>query len=386
MRAKPSSTAIGIFSRSGTFSAPLTIPSNLISRAAPCVTMRNVAKLRGSEPIRDARAVPGVAEGEGLLHDAHNLMNALGLYVDLLALPGVLKPEHSHYAEELRVLATRSGTLMERLVLSLPTMYQTANPAENSGRAGKAIREGKAKRMREEAAESSTPARGVNLREIVERGSGLLSQVAGGRLIELTYGPAASEPAPVAEEDVERILVNLVRNAAAALDRRGVPAEAKARRETIANGALGARRPPVYDRTADPDPDAVRIGIGVVQNRVDDPTSWSFRRVRLTVEDSGCGMSAEQLERLLRGSRAPSRGSHGIGFCVVRELVAAGGGDLRVMSQAGLGTRVQIEWPVLNSIAASAMSHENQSDRIDQSEQSAPHTRSVACKEEWPLC
>jgi hypothetical protein len=30
---------------------------------------------------------------------------------------------------------------------------------------------------------------------------------------------------------------------------------------------------------------------------------------------------------------------------VVRELVAASGGDLRVMSAQGIGTRVQIEWP-----------------------------------------
>ena len=57
-------------------------------------------------------------------------------------------------------------------------------------------------------------------------------------------------------------------------------------------------------------------------------------------------MTPEQLERLLRGSRSPSRGHRGIGFRVVRELVEAGGGDLRVMSAAGLGTRVQIEWPV----------------------------------------
>jgi len=31
---------------------------------------------------------------------------------------------------------------------------------------------------------------------------------------------------------------------------------------------------------------------------------------------------------------------------VVRELVASSGGDLGVMSACGIGTRVQIEWPV----------------------------------------
>jgi hypothetical protein len=57
-------------------------------------------------------------------------------------------------------------------------------------------------------------------------------------------------------------------------------------------------------------------------------------------------MTAEQLERLLLCGRAPVRGSHGIGFRVVRELAIASGGDLRVMSAPGVGTRVQIEWPM----------------------------------------
>ena len=57
-------------------------------------------------------------------------------------------------------------------------------------------------------------------------------------------------------------------------------------------------------------------------------------------------MTAEELERILSVTRAPSRGRHGIGFRVVRDLVAASGGDLRVMSAPGIGTRVQIEWPV----------------------------------------
>jgi signal transduction histidine kinase len=86
--------------------------------------------------------------------------------------------------------------------------------------------------------------------------------------------------------------------------------------------------------------------VGLLVNRVGDLKPWPFRRVRLTVEDSGCGMPLEQLERLLSGGRAPSRGSHGIGFRVVRELVVASAGDLRIMSAPGVGTRVQIEWPM----------------------------------------
>ena len=56
---------------------------------------------------------------------------------------------------------------------------------------------------------SSAP---VSLRAIIERCSGLLSQVADGSAIKVSYGAAASVRVPVGEEAVERILVNLVRN------------------------------------------------------------------------------------------------------------------------------------------------------------------------------
>lgn len=334
MRAKQSSTASGIFSRSGTLKAPIPIRAAAIlsSRrvvanlegpgvAARVVAIRSGAPIRKTKGARAAswaegadspqgRRAPqlaGVAQGEGLLHDTRNLMGALGLYCDLLSVPGVLKAEHCHYAEELRMLGTRSGTLMERLVLSLPggedKLRRPKSPAV-------AIAE-------EEERISAMP---VSLREVVERCSGLLGQVAGGRAIELNYGPAASTPILAGQEDVERILVNLVRNAAAALDRRGQFAGAK-----IAQ--------------------TVRIGVGLLHGGVGEPKPWPFLRVRLTVEDSGCGIAPQQLERLLSGS-APLRNGHGIGFRVVRELVAAGDGDLRMMSTLGRGTCVQIEWPV----------------------------------------
>ena len=61
--------------------------------------------------------------GEDLLHDARNLMSVLGLYCDLLAMPGVLQPRHRKYAEDLRLVGTRSEALIGRL------MEQLAPPA-----------------------------------------------------------------------------------------------------------------------------------------------------------------------------------------------------------------------------------------------------------------
>jgi hypothetical protein len=43
-------------------------------------------------------------------------MGAIRLNCDLLSMPGVLKPEHHYYAEELSLLSTRSETLIEHLI------------------------------------------------------------------------------------------------------------------------------------------------------------------------------------------------------------------------------------------------------------------------------
>jgi signal transduction histidine kinase len=290
-----------------------------------------------------------VAQNEGLLHDARNLMGTIGLYCDLLAMPGVLYPEHHHYAEELRLLGTRSGALIERLMQSwlaqgggrgfAASATLEAEAVRSLGMIG--VRPTDADLAGNQASPASSP-QPVSLQEIVKRCSGLLSRVANGRAIEIGYGPAASLPILVDEEAVERILVNLVRNAAAALNAPGQPAHAY-------EHGIAAVRSTAIERTADGTedgtPGAIRIGVGVVAHRADGSRPQPPRWVRLTVEDSGCGMTSEQLQRVLCAVRAPSHSSHGIGFIVVRELVAASAGDLRVMSAPGVGTRVQIEWP-----------------------------------------
>jgi signal transduction histidine kinase len=287
-------------------------------------------------------------------------MGALGLYCDLLSMPGILKPEHRHYAEEVRLLGVRSGAmiqkLMERRAQASAASSECICHSTRSRPAGASMRLAGSDGVGQ--SENEVPP--VSLRAIVERSSGWLRRVGGGRAIEIHYGAAASVPVRVPEEAVERILVNLVRNAATALDRRGSAPDAgdSVRESDVA----------VCDTIGEPVADVaratIRIGVGMLVNRVGDPKPWPFRRVRLTVEDSGCGMTAEQLERLVCGSRAPSRGSHGIGFHVVRELAAASEGDLRVMSEPGAGTRVQIEWPIAGAFSQSMRGNES-SDRAE---------------------
>lgn len=358
MRAKQSSIASGMYRRTG----PLTIPIPICAEPL----------LRGHISTPAERGCPNAGaetdQDEGLLHDARNLMGAIGLYCDLLSMADVLKPEHRHYAEELRLLGTRSGALIQRL---MEHQKQSAPAPEGPG-TGAAWEAGALRSLGLEkvrAAESgpiASPAP-ASLRAIIERCSGLLSQVADGSVIEVSYGAAASFPVPVGEEAVERILVNLVCNSAAAL-RGPEPTDGPAG-EAAKSAARGTVVERVADGTADETPGSIRIGMGVLINRMDDPRPWLLRRVRLTVEDSGCGMSAEQLERILSGYRAPSRGRHGIGFRVVRELVAASAGDLRVMSAPGIGTRVQIEWPV------TAVSRGDAAERIAESSRATASRR-----------
>jgi len=289
-------------------------------------------------------------------------MGALGLYCDLLSMPDVLKPEHRHYAEDVRLLGERSMAMIQELMEHSLRPLHTQNGATCSWlqapvRVASPGQMGLRSGSPETRLGSEHEAKPISLRGIVEHCSGLLSRVAGGRTIEISYGAAASVPVRLAEEVVERILVNLVRNAAAALNRRGATGNGM----RVARGQDAGMQGPAQsveactpgcvcgapaDCTAEAIPGAILISVGLLLDRVGEPKPWPFERVRLTVEDAGCGMSVEQVDRLLSASSAPSRGSHGIGFRVVQDLVAASNGYLKVMSAPGIGTWVQLEWPM----------------------------------------
>jgi len=224
----------------------------------------------------------GVAEGAGLAHDAGNLLGALSLYSDLLAMPGVLSEEHREYAAELRMLSDRSWALINRLV--------------NHARAG---------------LPSNTQSEISILPDVIDRCLGLLRRIAG-RTIDVSYGLGAFQPVRVPVEAVERILTNLVKNAAEA---------------TPGLGAI-----------------SIHI-VGVMEQRPeDDAIDEISRRVVMTVRDRGCGMDQAAVRRLLQASGSPGSNGRGLGFRVVRELVAISGGCLNVESQPNVGTSISAEW------------------------------------------
>jgi signal transduction histidine kinase len=71
------------------------------------------------------------------------------------------------------------------------------------------------------------------------------------------------------------------------------------------------------------------------------------RRVLLTVADDGAGMSPEVLRRVFEPffTTKPFGTGHGLGLSISRGLVASMGGDLRLESEPGRGTRATVELP-----------------------------------------
>jgi signal transduction histidine kinase len=70
-----------------------------------------------------------------------------------------------------------------------------------------------------------------------------------------------------------------------------------------------------------------------------------FPWVRLTVADTGKGMSSEELEKAFDDFYTTKQGGTGLGLSVVRRLVADLGGTLRVTTVPGQGSRFTVELP-----------------------------------------
>ncbi len=75
----------------------------------------------------------------------------------------------------------------------------------------------------------------------------------------------------------------------------------------------------------------------------------SYPGLLFRVEDNGRGMDAESVTRLFdryyRGTRTGSEQGTGLGMAIARQLVEAHGGEIRVETQPGSGTRVEVLAP-----------------------------------------
>jgi len=73
--------------------------------------------------------------------------------------------------------------------------------------------------------------------------------------------------------------------------------------------------------------------------------------LQVTVADDGCGIPAEHLERVfdrfhrVDAARSKNTGGSGLGLAIVRSVAALHGGDARIESSPGRGTRVTLRFP-----------------------------------------
>lgn len=85
-------------------------------------------------------------------------------------------------------------------------------------------------------------------------------------------------------------------------------------------------------------------------SRIGVQASWVQDHIEIAVADEGSGMNAEVLahifDKFYRGGAHPSIAGLGLGMTIVKNIVAAHGGEVRVVSSPGRGTRVTFTLPL----------------------------------------
>ncbi len=264
-------------------------------------------------------------------HDTRNLVTALWLYCDLLEEPGVLNPAFHHYAGELRLVAAASRRLVEKL-LALDANSDTNFDANSDARFDARLRPEmglsraiSAALKREPLALDRarqwdlTPGAPIdNLAGELAANRNLLSALAGPSIALDVNTEGGSQAVRMSKEDLTRILVNLVKNAAEAI------------------------------------PGAGQIAISLHEFHAEAAVPlW----LMLTIEDDGPGIPRDSLEKIfdsgyttklsgaLRNGGWPA-GHRGLGLSITRSIVEAAGGHIHAVNSAEGGARFQIELPV----------------------------------------
>ncbi|HAR98137.1 MAG TPA: hypothetical protein DCS11_04425 [Syntrophus sp. (in: bacteria)] len=71
----------------------------------------------------------------------------------------------------------------------------------------------------------------------------------------------------------------------------------------------------------------------------------SKERLVITVSDTGCGMTPEEVERIFNPEYTTKEKGLGLGMTLAHEIIRGHGGEIRVKSEAGAGTTVEVILP-----------------------------------------
>ncbi len=256
-----------------------------------------------------------------LAHDTRNMVTAFGLYCDLLEMPGVLAAPFAHYGSELRLVAAASRRLTEKLVALGGRAGGRAAAGADSAPAGFAAIESldRLERLERVSAAGEQPAPAIplgmeasrhwevlpaqpvsNLAAELKANRNLLCALAGPSITLTMAAQGGDKPVRLTAEDLTRVLVNLVKNAAEAMPGGG----------SIELG-LSERAP------------------------AGDASAW----LALTVEDTGPGIPEEALERIFDSgytTRAQARAGDDGGLAARRGLGLAISRSMGVLERIGI--------------------------------------------------
>ena len=257
-------------------------------------------------------------------HDARNMVTALGLYCDLLEEPGVLDTPFLHYGKELRLVAAASRRLVEKLMaLDGPRATEGDSPNVSDGvlRGRHTLRGGAntGVKIASHARLGQLPARPIeSLAAELMANRNLLASLAGPSISLMLDIEGGALPVGMIGEDLTRVLVNLVKNAAESMPSGG--------RITLCLHEFHA-------------------GAGA--------EPWLV----LTAEDNGPGMPQAALEKVFESGytthsqekfeRHQWPGSpRGLGLSITRSILEAAGGRIRAANRDSGGSRFILEMPV----------------------------------------
>jgi two-component system, NtrC family, sensor histidine kinase HydH len=99
-----------------------------------------------------------------------------------------------------------------------------------------------------------------------------------------------------------------------------------------------------------------------IRGRLEDaPTSAGLRRVRIEVDDDGCGIPKENRNQVFDPfftTKKRGAGS-GLGLSIVAQIVRNHRGEIELESAPGRGTCVTLLWPIASSTAPLEEDHGN---------------------------
>jgi nitrogen-specific signal transduction histidine kinase len=159
----------------------------------------------------------------------------------------------------------------------------------------------------------------------------ILQRIAAGTATVSVVCPASLPPLDFSSEIIERITVNLVRNAAEAI--RSERSSTNERSNTNERSSTSERSS--TPAAALPHRGEIRVTLAVLSNRL-----------QLTVEDNGPGMPPAIAAAFLQPSPLPRGATRGLGHRIIHDLATASAGQLSVRVRPSKGTVFCLKWPI----------------------------------------